>query len=343
MFLRRRGTVHEPLVSVIIPVYNVLPYLREALDSVMNQTYANLEIIIVDDGSTDGSGAVCDEYRCDPRVTVIHQENRGLSGARNTGLSLITGEYVAFLDSDDAFHSDTIERFLNTITRENADMATCGYEVIETEGVLAGAKRRNCFIPKRDTVLTSREALAAMLEGEYTIAVWNKLYKKKVWEQICFPEGCIYEDKLVAPRIVEQCGRIAVISQALIYYRKRSGSITQTYTAENVMSRIDALNKYWDYLGTIMPSHPSEGTNLCHENEIRSMILGWAELKKQKAPAETTEYLRKEILAHTGKKPRFEKIKSRIAWCLFRNCPGMLIPARACFRRFFRRKREVVA
>ena len=121
-----------PLVSVIVPVYNVLPYLREALDSVINQTYKNLEILIVDDGSTDGSGEVCDEYLSDPRVIVIHQENKGLSGARNTGLDRMTGEYVAFIDSDDAFKPEMIERMLETITRNKAEMSICGYYACET-------------------------------------------------------------------------------------------------------------------------------------------------------------------------------------------------------------------
>ena len=123
----------EPLVSVIIPVYNVVHYLREAIDSVINQTYKNLEIIIIDDGSTDGSSGVCDQYLSDPRITVIHQENRGLSGARNTGLSAITGEYVAFLDSDDAFYPGMIQTMIMEIKKNNADLAVCGFYAIRTD------------------------------------------------------------------------------------------------------------------------------------------------------------------------------------------------------------------
>ena len=105
----------EPLVSVIIPVYNVAPYLREALDSVIHQTYHSLQILIIDDGSTDGSASICDEYLSDPRVIVIHQDNRGLSNARNVGLDLMTGEYTAFLDSDDAYHPTFIENLVDII------------------------------------------------------------------------------------------------------------------------------------------------------------------------------------------------------------------------------------
>ena len=116
-----------PCVSVIIPVYNVEPYLREALDSVVGQSYRDLEIIIVDDGSTDGSSEICDEYRCNPRVRVIHQGNRGLSNARNVGLDVSSGVYIAFLDSDDAFHPDFVRKMVDEIG--DADVAVCRFEV----------------------------------------------------------------------------------------------------------------------------------------------------------------------------------------------------------------------
>ena len=114
----------NPLVSVIIPVYNVSPYLRESLDSVISQTYTNLEIIAVDDGSTDDSGRICDEYaEKDTRIKVIHQANRGLSAARNAGLNAMTGEYVAFLDSDDALYPEMVECMVKGMEKNAADIA----------------------------------------------------------------------------------------------------------------------------------------------------------------------------------------------------------------------------
>ena len=125
----------EPLVSVIIPVYNVRPYLREALESVLGQTYRNLEILIINDGSNDGSEAVCDEYeKKDPRITVVHQENKGLSTARNVGLNRRTGDYVAFLDPDDAFHPDMIWILMGALRRNGAKIAVCGIISSRTEG-----------------------------------------------------------------------------------------------------------------------------------------------------------------------------------------------------------------
>ena len=132
-----------PLISVIIPVYNVRHYLKEALDSVIFQTYRNLEIIIIDDGSTDGSREICDDYLDDSRVTVIHQKNKGLSAARNAGLDIMTGEYVAFLDSDDAYQSSFIEEMVNAIVREVADIVVCKYTVHSTVSEMDYSKTEN--------------------------------------------------------------------------------------------------------------------------------------------------------------------------------------------------------
>ncbi len=117
---------NDALISIVIPVYNVRPYLAEALDSVIHQTYANLEILLVDDGSTDGSGEICDEYASkDPRIRVIHQENKGLSASRNAGLDRMRGESVAFLAPDDAFDPCFIEKLAAALNREQADLAMC--------------------------------------------------------------------------------------------------------------------------------------------------------------------------------------------------------------------------
>lgn len=119
---------NDSLVSVIMPVFNVRPYINEALDSLINQTYKNLEIIIVDDGSTDGSGEICDKYAAkDKRIRLIHQENRGVSTARNVALDLMTGEFVAFIDADDAYEPEFISTMLGAIIRENSDIIQCRY------------------------------------------------------------------------------------------------------------------------------------------------------------------------------------------------------------------------
>ena len=123
-----QNEIKVPLVSVIVPVFNVRPYIVEALDSVINQTYSNLEIILIDDGSTDGSGEVCDEYAArDKRIVVIHQKNNGVSSARNAGLDVMHGEAVAFLDPDDAYRSEFISTMVAAMNREKADIVMCKY------------------------------------------------------------------------------------------------------------------------------------------------------------------------------------------------------------------------
>lgn len=335
----------ELRVSVIIPVYNVLPFLREALDSVINQTYRALEIIIIDDGSTDGSDAVCDEYQTDSRVKVIHQENHGLSGARNTGLNHVTGDYVAFLDPDDAFCPDMIKIMMDILLNQNADMVTCGYDVYETEGQLTEAKPINCIVPSKDTVLTAAEVLNAMLEGKYSVCVWNKLYKRKILEDLRFPEGHVYEDVYIAPFIIEQCERITVISRALVHHRQREGSIYQTNTFENARDFIDMQRMTLERFKSRQESFTQSNIRLFHENVIRSMIMKWAELKNPKRQGVTAE-LRAQILEYVGRDHHFQRIKSRIVWVLFRYCPGLLIPFRNCYwqaKKFLKMERKVVA
>lgn len=220
-----------PCVSVIIPVYNVEPYLREALDSVVGQSYRDLEIIIVDDGSTDGSSEICDEYRCNPRVRVIHQGNRGLSNARNVGLDVSSGVYIAFLDSDDAFHPDFVRKMVDEIG--DADVAVCRFEV--HQGTLESRGQIYPRLKKR--VYSRKEALRALADGKINVAVWNKLYRRELWREIRFPDGHNYEDIHTTYRIFDCCEHVKVLDQVLYLHRKRPGSITQVWTKNNIEDR----------------------------------------------------------------------------------------------------------
>ena len=167
------STMNNIMISIIIPVYNVIDYIEEALDSVIHQTYQNLQIIVVDDGSTDGSGLVCDEYaKKDKRITVIHQENKGLSAARNAGLDIAKGEYIAFLDSDDAFHREMIEHLLGVAQNENADIITCDIASFWTQ-----KKMKELRIRRHDyKCLSKTAAMHAAVKGEITCLSWDKLY-----------------------------------------------------------------------------------------------------------------------------------------------------------------------
>ena len=229
-FMNRHGLyVNDELklVSVIIPVYNVAPYLREALDSAVNQTYRHLEIIIVEDGSTDGSEIICDEYCSDSRVQVIHQEHRGVGNARNTGLDHAAGEYIAFLDPDDIYHADFIRQMLEAI--KNADVVVCRQEIhkltLDTKGQ---------FIPMAKAGSYDRaEVLRAHVNKLISASVCDKLFRKELWKNIRFPDGHNYEDLDTVYRILNLCSHVNVLNQVLYFYRKRPGSITNTNTKNN--------------------------------------------------------------------------------------------------------------
>ena len=176
---------HYGLISIIIPVYNVRLFLAEALESVINQTYKNLEIIVVDDGSTDGSGEICDNYAIrDDRITVIHQNNRGLSAARNKGLDIMVGKAVAFLDSDDAYHPEYVSKMIAAMIREEADLVICKCTVHQASGKMA-LNNHERTIPSIDPGIYDRvNGLNFLAEGAINHTVWNKLYRRTLWEDI---------------------------------------------------------------------------------------------------------------------------------------------------------------
>ncbi len=324
----------EPLVSVIIPVYNVFSYIREALDSVLHQTYRHLEIILVDDGSDDGSGTICDEYRSDERMVVIHQANRGLSGARNTGLDRMTGDYVAFLDPDDAYQPDMISRMLDVVMETGAELGTCGFDILETDGRMSEARRKERILPGKERVLTAQEAFEALAEIRFVPSVWSKLYKAELWKEIRFPQGCVYEDLAVLPYILEKCSRIAVIRQPLILYRQRKGSITRTNSIRNTQDYLAAYRAVGDDLERKVPPLPADIPLTYWETMMRKLILRWAEIRRGKADEnrEASGLVETEIQRYAEKGIQIRRMKSKIVWGLYRHCPALLLPARACFQ-----------
>ena len=216
----------NPLVSVIIPVYNVEPYLRQCLDSVSGQTYQNLEILVIDDGSTDSCGKICDEYaKCDDRIKVFHTENRGLSAARNLGLDSMTGEYVAFIDSDDWFELDAIEETITTAKAHEADLVIFqrkehGYKVSQP-------------FCHEQTGMISREYAIRFVYTGGGVMVWNKLYHRKLLQDIRFIIGKNYEDWPFTVEVLHQAERIYYINRFFYNYRHRAGSITKLNTARS--------------------------------------------------------------------------------------------------------------
>ncbi len=260
------------LVTVIIPVYNVKPYLREALESVIRQTYQNLEILIVDDGSRDGSGEICDEFAArDGRIRVIHQENRGLSAARNAGLRVMTGQAVMFLDSDDAFHPRIVQTLLEAMNREQADVVMCKFSNYYTQNAMdPETADRKLAVPSIPEGAYDRiQALQALAERKINVSVWNKLYRRALWETIRFPDGHIFEDLDVTFRMFDQTQSVYVVGQSLYLYRIRPGNITNIWSEKRVRDWSLAYAHYEAFLCSHIPDVFTEE----HLNEARQIWL----------------------------------------------------------------------
>ena len=220
--------INNKKVSVIIPIYNVEPYLKACVDGVLAQTYQNLEIILVDDGSPDACPEICDQYvRQDERIQVIHRVNGGPSAARNSGLEAAGGDLVYFVDPDDMIHPECIERLAEIMGREDCDIVQCRtfafldedkipYELCEPELERLGP-REMC-----------RYLMFGGCESSPTV-VWNKLYRRELFNEIRFPEGMVYEDTAMTYRLYWESKRIILTNQILTFYRsKRQGSITHS-------------------------------------------------------------------------------------------------------------------
>lgn len=225
--------MHNTLVSVIIPVYNVEKYLCRCLDSVLSQNYPNFEIILVDDGSTDDSGDICDEYaRKDSRIKLIHKKNGGSSDARNKGLGMVSGDYLTFIDSDDYVHEDYVSKMLEACEANNCEITQCSFE----------KGRRDKFTSQRNASRIGIMDHYKIFEGNILkTTVWGKLYKSYLFSTIRFPEGKIHEDEFVTYRAVYKANQIAVLSDQLYYYFQSDNSVMRN---QNEKIRLDFLEAY---------------------------------------------------------------------------------------------------
>lgn len=224
----------EILVSVIIPAYNAEQYVGFCLDTVIAQTHKNLEIIVVDDGSTDNTGKICDEYaNKDSRIKVIHQENEGLSSARNAALDIMTGEYIAFIDSDDFISKDYTEKLLNLCIEKSSQIAACHAFDVE---------QRAFKEPDKDytiQTLTSQKLLSNIgVLNSYYDTVISKLFHYSLFSEIAFPVGLIHEDSYVVLNLIEKAKRISFTTEHLYYY----------YLSPNSIMRSDFSVKKYDIL-----------------------------------------------------------------------------------------------
>lgn len=229
-------------ISVIVPVYNVEQYIGKCIDSILNQTYRKIEVLLIDDGSTDGCGELCDRYaRQDDRVIVHHKGNEGLSEARNTGMRLAGGDYIAFIDGDDYIEPDMLEVLYQRLQQDKTDLAICNFLCVNMAG--EPIAELNKELPIQDEVISGEEAFERLAAEKYWyyVTAWNKLYRKETLEGIQFPKGKIHEDEFVAHCVLDRCCSVSCVSKALYRYVQRENSITkQTFSVR----RLDGIEAF---------------------------------------------------------------------------------------------------
>lgn len=229
------------LLSIIVPVYNVKQYLDECVQSLVDQTYRELEILLIDDGSTDGSGAMCDKWAAaDERVRVIHQENRGLAAVRNVGLDAATGEVIYWVDSDDYVDVDLCRKAMEAMERENADIVVIG-SWFTGQPLEPRCKVYSGF-------LSREEILREMMIGDLSDCVWNRLCRREIYEGIRYPEGRNFEDVSTTYKLYLKTEKIFFLPERLYYYRRREGSIVNTMSDKAVRDRFVARHQRFEDL-----------------------------------------------------------------------------------------------
>lgn len=231
----------RPLISVIIPVYNVEKYLSECINSVINQSYTNYEILLINDGSTDNSHSICLEYESKyNNITVFNQQNKGLSAARNKGIETSKGDYIAFIDSDDLIHKDFLKTLIYNI--EDSDISICNvqefqnsisidYEInnpLKIETYSGKEMNEFLYLPKLELI---------------TIIAPNKLYKKSLWDNNRFPLDRLHEDCFIIYKVIDKATTVKLIDTALYFYRKRNDSITASRTFKSLKDEYEAASE----------------------------------------------------------------------------------------------------
>ena len=252
----------EEKISVIVPVYNVEAYLERCVESILKQTYSNLEILLVNDGSTDKSGELCDQLALrDQRIRVIHKENGGLSDARNRGIDEASSDLIGFIDSDDYIDEDMYETLYRHLREVNADLSMCGHYDVYHQ------------IPEKQVSeiktweLSSEEAIKMVMEAKIlSVTAVNKLYKKELFNHLKFEVGKIAEDAFIMIRLLDQCQKVVATNEKKYYYVHRENSIT---TQKFSLKFLNVIEAYEQNANIIREHYPAIA-------DVATMRLNWA-------------------------------------------------------------------
>lgn len=261
------------LISVIVPIYNVENYLRCCIESIVKQTYQNIEIILVDDGSTDSCPQICEEYVSkDSRISVIHQENGGLSEARNTGIKFARGEYITFVDSDDVLELDMLEYLYNKMIEQNADIVQCQNMRIDEFGDIVG---HYCDVP--DVLAEDNHTCMKIMLSDmrFNTTAWAKLYRLSLLGDVRFPKGKYNEDVFTTYKLIAKCKRMYIGGERKYLYRVRSGSIMLESFKPKHMDGIDGKEEQCKYIEDSYPALAKYAhADIVYASNIRSLHMG---------------------------------------------------------------------
>lgn len=272
--------MQSPKISIVVPIYNVENFLPFCLDSIIQQTYKNLEIILVDDGSTDSSLKICNEYASrDKRIQIIHQENHGLSYSRNKGIEIASSEYISFIDADDIIAPDFCEHLLHLLISNDADIAECKFIKINESDL-----PNYTFPISSDSaflVLNSIESLNRIHNDNLdicvnSVVVWNKLYKIKLFDDIRYPVGKIHEDEYTTYKLFYKAQKIISSNKQLYGYVQRKSSIMNKPFS---LSRLDALEPYDNYMTFFKKIDDTYLIKKCERRYLRLLVLILTELE----------------------------------------------------------------
>lgn len=286
----------ETLVSIIIPIYNVEKYLRQCIESVIAQRYINIEIILVDDGSPDNCGKICDEYaEKDSRIKVIHKKNEGLPVARNVGIDIAKGDYLMFVDSDDWVEPTYCERALETAILQGVDCVAVGVNVINEGGPIIK------FNTTRPGFFSTEETIGRLVDGRSPYnGVWNKIYKRSLFKTIRFPVGIIYEDQAVMYLLLHQSNGVYVISDKLYNYRRRPDSLSgDNYSPQMIRCRFEVWCQRLTFLESYYPGF--------YNRQLIRLAITLARGLCFLKDGETTKMRIEEFLDHS--KPQIQALK----------------------------------
>jgi glycosyltransferase involved in cell wall biosynthesis len=274
-----------PLISVVIPVYKTEAYLARCVESVRGQTYQNLEILLVDDGSPDNCPALCDGYAAqDARVRVLHKPNGGLSDARNAGTLAAQGEYITYVDSDDWIEASMIARLYNALAAQGAEIAVCGYQSTTGSGAL----------PQPDAqpaeYLSGPQAMEQMLyQQKIENSAWGKLYPLTAARRHLYPVGRLYEDLFTTYRLLYEARRVAVLPQKLYYYFTNEASIMHQSFTPRMFDALDAADEIEAFVQQQCPQYLPAAR--ARKFSAYSQVLRWMPTEKQPQKSEQSEQI----------------------------------------------------